>query len=337
MNNDIDIVLTWVNNSDPQWLKDYYSFKKKDNSKTSGQQRFEDLDLLQFIFRGIEKFMPWIRKIHLVTADQVPPWLNLDHPKLNLVSHKQIFPDNSYLPTFNSNAIEMCFCNISDLSEKFIYFNDDMFVINPLNKKRFFDKNLPKDFLALKLLHHDGVFTHILHSTMEVINEELEGKVNFILKNCFKMFNSKYGFLINARNFILLHFTPFSLFQIYHHPQPLLKSKVIEITKRHPIPIEITRRNRFRSPTDITQYIFRYINLIQGNFIPYYPHDAIYIPITKKINLEKELKSLNNKTKYNLVCFNEHDYFDTKQYKAIKTLINEYLKSILPTKSSYEY
>ena len=57
-----------------------------------------------------------------------PDWLNLDHPKLKLVTHKEFMP-NEYLPTYNSAAIELNLHRIEGLSENYLYFNDDMYLI----------------------------------------------------------------------------------------------------------------------------------------------------------------------------------------------------------------
>lgn len=337
MSNNIDIVLTWVNNKDPEWLKDYlFYLDNKFNKEIAGQQRFEHLESLQYIFRGVENFLPWVRQIHFVTAEHVPDWLNLDHPKLHLISHSQIFSEKSYLPTFNSNAIEMCFLNIPDLAEKFIYFNDDMFVVKPLNTSRFFAKNIPKDFFALKILHHDGIFSHGLHSTMRIINKEIKNKKKFFFSNFFKIFNINYGIKINFRNFLLIPFTPFSLFQIYHHPQPLLKSSLIEIIKKYPVEINNTRASRFKSPTDVSPYIFRFINLVNGKFSPFYPRDTFYFDVKEISELKNQLVKVINKKNINFVCFNEHPDFDPENYETFKRLIREYLDSVLPDKSSYE-
>lgn len=337
MNEKIDIVITWVNSNDPKWQEKYYFYLNKTAEKnSSGKQRFEDLNTLKYIFRGIERFLPWVRKVLFVTADQTPEWLNINHPKLNLVSHKDIFPNESYLPTFNSNAIEMCFSNIDGLSEKFIYFNDDTFVIKKINEDRFFYQNKPKDFLALKVLHHDGLFSHGLHSTMEVINKEVKNKKNFILKNFFKIFNIKYGITINLRNFLLLPLTPFSLFEIYHHPQPLLKSILIEAVNKYPLEVNNTRANRFRSPTNVSPYMYRFINLIKGNFMPFYPRDALYVDVKEINELKDQIEGLKNNKTINFVCFNEHPNFNPDDYDAFKKLVRDYLDSILPDKSSYE-
>jgi hypothetical protein len=336
MKSDIDVVITWVNNNDPLWQKEYFKYLiSAEDKESSGRQRFENLNSLHYIFRGIDRFMPWVRKIHFVTANQTPSWLNIKHPKLNLVAHKKIFPNEKDLPTFNACAIEMCFSNIPDLAEMFIYFNDDTFVLNKAEKSRFFENGMPKDFLALRVLNHDGIFSHILHSNMQLIDKLLIRKMDFIVKNIFKIFSPKYGFLINLRNLLLLQ-QKFSLFQIYHHPQPLLKQNIIEIEERFPEVVKKTRSSRFKNATDINQYVFRYVNLLKGDFVPYYPHDVVCVSVKNINDFEDKVNQLRGMKKIAFVCFNEHPNFDYENYDKFKSLINGYLNNILPDKSSYE-
>lgn len=72
----------------------------------SAAHRYADNDELRFSIRSVEKFAPWVRNIYLVTNGQVPSWLDLTHPKVHLVTHENIFPNRSHLPTFSSPAIE---------------------------------------------------------------------------------------------------------------------------------------------------------------------------------------------------------------------------------------
>ncbi len=90
--------------------------------------RFRDMGTLQYMFRSFELFTPWVRKIHFVTYGHTPSWLNINHPKIKIVRHEDILTKDA-LPTFICGAIELAFCNIDDLSERFVYFNDDMFII----------------------------------------------------------------------------------------------------------------------------------------------------------------------------------------------------------------
>ena len=87
--------------------------------------------------------MPWIDKIHLVTNGQKPSFLTEEFIKMYntiLVTHEQIFKGyEQFLPVFNSQTIEAMLWNIPQLSEDFIYFNDDFFVVSPVKKIDFFD------------------------------------------------------------------------------------------------------------------------------------------------------------------------------------------------------
>lgn len=89
-------------------------------------RRFADHDELLYSLRSVDEHMPWVRYVWIVTNGQTPSWLNLTHPKIRMVDHKDIFKWPEHLPTFNSLAIEAHIHLIPGLSEHFIYFNDDM-------------------------------------------------------------------------------------------------------------------------------------------------------------------------------------------------------------------
>ncbi|KAM4676644.1 N-acetylglucosamine-1-phosphotransferase subunits alpha/beta [Discoglossus pictus] len=88
--------------------------------------RFEDNEELRYSLRSIEKHAPWVRHIFIVTNGQIPSWLNLDNPRITIVTHQDIFQNASHLPTFSSPAIEAHIHRIPGLSQKFIYMNDDV-------------------------------------------------------------------------------------------------------------------------------------------------------------------------------------------------------------------
>jgi hypothetical protein len=88
--------------------------------------RFQDNSELQYSLRSVARFAPWIRHIYIVTNGQIPTWLNLDHPRLSVIAHADIFPNKSHLPTFSSPAIEAHLHRIPGLSPNFLYLNDDV-------------------------------------------------------------------------------------------------------------------------------------------------------------------------------------------------------------------
>ena len=100
--------------------------------------RFADSQELRYSLRSLERYAPWVRRVFLVTNGQIPDWLALDGQRLTLVTHEDIFPDPSHLPTFSSPAIEAHLHRIPGLSEHFLYFNDDVLLGQPVWPEDFF-------------------------------------------------------------------------------------------------------------------------------------------------------------------------------------------------------
>ena len=72
----------------------------------------------------------------------VPKWLNTAHEKIQIVKHED-FMAPAYLPTFNINSIELNLHRIKGLSEHFVFFNDDMFLIDFVRPEDFSKTDFP--------------------------------------------------------------------------------------------------------------------------------------------------------------------------------------------------
>ncbi len=68
--------------------------------------RYADYEQLRYSLRSLEKYAPWVRNVFIVTSGQIPYWLDLDNPRIKIVTHDEIFENKSHLPTFSSPAIE---------------------------------------------------------------------------------------------------------------------------------------------------------------------------------------------------------------------------------------
>ena len=134
----IDLLLTYVNPSDEVWRRQYERW----HSLNIDSARFRDWGTFKYWFRSVDAHMPWVRKIHILVSneEQLPDWLNPD--TVNIVTHADIMP-KEILPTFNSFTIEMFFDRIDDLSECFVYSNDDTFVTSDVKETDFFEDGLP--------------------------------------------------------------------------------------------------------------------------------------------------------------------------------------------------
>lgn len=147
MEKTIDYVFPYVDCDDPSWVEEYnkYAPKKRtaENKWATDMSRFRSNDLLKYVFRSIEKNMPFIRKVHMIVMSdsQVPEWINRD--MVDIIYHKDYIPEE-YLPTFNSNTIETFMGKLPGVSERFIYGNDDMFITSPCTEKDFFSGQTTK-------------------------------------------------------------------------------------------------------------------------------------------------------------------------------------------------
>ena len=86
-NEKIDFVILWVDGNDPNWLEEknkYIGIKGDSNIN-----RFRNCDNLQYLFRGIEKYAPWVNKVFFITWGHLPKWLNTNNEKLEIVKHKK--------------------------------------------------------------------------------------------------------------------------------------------------------------------------------------------------------------------------------------------------------
>ncbi len=137
MTKDVDAVYTWVDGSDPAFQRALRQHAPV--ASAEGEfRRYRNCGELRFSVHSLLRFAPWLRRIHILTNGQVPQWLDRSDPRIRLVTHAEVFPEPNCLPTFNSNAIEMCLHRIPGLSRRFLYFNDDVFLGRSVRMSDFF-------------------------------------------------------------------------------------------------------------------------------------------------------------------------------------------------------
>ena len=149
----VDAVITWVDGSDKDLIKKKakYLNSEKESKIQNVKTRYNQVGEIEFVIKSIIKFAPFINNIFIVTDNQTPKtidnsnrWRKEYREKLKVVDHKEIFRDFiEFLPTFNSTTIETMLHYIPDLSEHFIYFNDDMFLIKPTKISDWFKDGIP--------------------------------------------------------------------------------------------------------------------------------------------------------------------------------------------------
>ncbi|MBE2895832.1 glycosyl transferase [Pasteurellaceae bacterium HPA106] len=338
----IDFVLPWVDGSDEAWLSEKSKYSpSQNNTYNAGLMRYRDWGTLKYVLRGIEKNCPWYNKIFIITMNQFPSWLNLDHPKVKIIDHKELFYNKEDLPTFNSSAIEMNLANLPMLSEHFIYLNDDLFILKSTPIERFFKNSLPVDFFSHGWLKRNYIFeklrgmntwAHSIKNNINLINKKIDlDKISNEM-----LFHSSYPLSIKLSNFLFKYVYKKVLWlEHYHQPMPYLKSSLCVVREIFENEMTICSHNKFRNNNDLTQYIYRYWNLTNGIFYPSKFSDHIYFKIKNKTDMNQCLKVIDD---YRFVCANDSvdDTIDISEVEEIISLLQQKLSMLLPDKASFE-
>lgn len=332
MDEKIDFVVTWVDGSDPEWLAEK---SKYTNISDNSINRYKDWGLLKYWFRGVEKFAPWVNKIYFITWGHLPEWLDTTNPKLVIVNHKDYIP-KEYLPTYNSNVIELNINRIKELSEHFVLFNDDTFLINNTKPTDFFVNGNPCDTVALSVHcpKKSAIIQTIANNNVSIINEHFDFRKS-IKQNFGKWFNLKNGSLI-FRTLALLNCPRFPGFYQSHLPASHKKSVFDEVWKAETEIMELTSHNRFRKSDEVNHWMMKAWYIAQGNVHVRSPKfgKVFYIREYSKKLYDCLLNYINHQ-KVKCICINDSDSTDEYFEKAIPEIINCF-EHILPEKSKFE-
>ena len=206
----IDFIIAYVNNQDLVWRNTYISYCKKNNLN----ERIVDLlgsryGGITFIYDQIDlvnKNMPWINKIYLLLSNKEQIIESLLPSNVVIVYHEQFIP-YQFLPTFNSTTIEMFLWNIPNLSEYFIYANDDMLPIGKLEPNDFFsDGKIKIEWRKDEFFACSNMYSHQCNNNCVSLTKKLGIKYDNILlrpihsftpmikshcKECFKLIQDR--------------------------------------------------------------------------------------------------------------------------------------------------
>ena len=317
--------------NDPKWQTEFFKYSKDKNNSKNGvsKARFRDNGLLRYWFRGVEKFAPWVRKIHFVTSGQTPEWLDVNNPKIHLVNHSDFVPAQ-FLPTYNSVVIERYLHKIPTLSEHFVYFNDDFFMINTVEKERFFKNGLPCDIAVFDYNPSWSQWYVRIKNNIRLINRHFDKK-EVMAQWHDKWFDKSYGMKMRW-NYIFKFYNKFTTLRVPHNAQPYLKSTFEEVWAAAEKELTETSSNRFRALTDYTPELFRTWQICKGNFEPYNTYkDTKMFPLM--VRPKQAVKAIQQQS-YTLICLNDNVHI--RDYDLVMGNIRNAFQQILPEKSSFE-
>ncbi len=336
----IDFVIAWVDSSDSKWLTEKQKFEEKTDiyvgkDDANADCRYRNDGLLKYWFRSIERFVPWVNKIHFVTCGQKPDWLNENNTRINLVNHEDYIP-SKYLPTFCSRTIELNFHRISGLSEKFVYFNDDMFLLQPVKEDFFFKSGNPVLDTNLRYTNKVGYnnWSRVLFNDYCVVNKSFDIS-NSIWNNRKKWFSVKdLGWKRALINFICYLANKTLPVSIYGHvASPHLKSTLQELWEKCPDIMEQTSMHKFRTDNQVNQWLLCAWNQAKGLF---YPAREVRLGRCYSIspnNVEEICNAIINQS-FPQICINDSKNNTTYDYCMEK--IAKAFESLFPDKSEFE-
>lgn len=297
----IDFVVTWVDGSDPAWLSERMRYAEAGDSS---KERFRDWDMMRYWFRGVEQFAPWVNKIHFVTWGHVPSWLNKEHPKLHVVRHDEFIP-SEYLPTFSSHTIEWNVHRIEGLGERFVLFNDDMFLVRHTQREDFFRKGLPCGTPVLqpiKTTFSQGFF--VPFANIAVLNKHFSAQRS-VLSHPLKWLNPVYGSMM-LRTLHMLPYPAFYGLHNFHMPNSFLKQAFVDLWNEEGDYLNEVCTHRFRHKTDANQWLALGWQFAKGEFSPRSPN------VGKLFNLQDDcLRKLDAIEEYlqggrgYMICIND--------------------------------
>lgn len=310
---DIDLVYLWVDGSDPVWAakRDATIGKPVDKAGANCSGRYADNDELKYSLRSVELYAPWIRRIHIVTDNQTPRWLDTSNPKIRIVDHREILPAES-LPCFNSGVLEHFLPRIPDLAEHFLFANDDMLLNKPARPEDFYaEDGLPIIRFTFRPFRKLGLW----------IEEHLLGKSSrdyryrMRVQNAARLVKERYGVYYGGKT--------------HHNIDSYLRSDYMHAYEVFKKEIDATRTNHGRSIDDIQRNLYSYVPLAEGRgHLRYVTRRTSY-----RLHIHKP-KLYGKFHKYNPLFFCMND--SQKACDADRRRSTEFLKRRFPRKSQFE-
>ncbi len=311
----VDVVYTWVDGSDPEWQRRKARALAENtwvgdvSVQAANDSRYTSRDELRYSLRALHCFAPWVRRVFLVTDDQVPDWLDRTHPRLTVVSHREIFGATGTLPTFNSQAIESRLHRIPGLAEHFLYLNDDVILGRPVTPNLFFTP---------------GGLTKFFASAARVDTAPrgpADRPADSAAKNNRRLIQETFGRMLTRK--------------MMHTPHPSRRSVIAEIEERFAEQVTATAGHQFRHPDDISllSSLQQYYAYLTGKAAPgkiRYLYTDLAQPATP-FQLARLLRGRN----VDAFCLNDVDMHSAAVADQ-EELVAEFLPAYLPFTSPFE-
>lgn len=317
----VDAVITWVDGNDPAHklkMERYIGNKRTINSR-SVRMRYDQVNEIEFAVKSILKYAKFIRNIFIVTDNQTPEFLqNVKEVKefsnVYIVDHQIIFEGfEEYLPTFNSMSIESLLFKIPNLSENFIYLNDDFFLLRESNISDFFINEKPIIRGKWTSFYDDIWYKKVQKNIYKLLGKRK--KINaFGFKKSQQLIVKKLGFK--------------KYFHIDHTFTAMRKSVMEEYYTKNPKVLETNIKHRFRSQEQfVNQSLVNHLEIQNNTCVLKYDYQLLYFQSYKKplFWLKFKLNVLSKRKDKLFLCMQSLDQApEDKQKFILDWLDNKY-------------
>ena len=279
---EIDYVVPMVFHEDHMWRENFVKVGSRyTESNPMEFVRYRSWGTEHLLIRCVKKFMPWVRNIYVLLAQESQKQAWMDEEGVRVVYHREFMPEWA-LPTFNSRAIEMFLKDIPGISDYFLYGNDDMFPVNMLTEEDFYVDGLP-------CLHHDEKKFPVAPNNFHLAC--MRG-LNFVAKEFGKHYETTW-------------------FKGGHSITPMLKSTCEYLWERGGDEIRASI-SPFREIKNFNQYIYSWWHHLSGRYVDKMPrreYKGVKFPIADIVS------SLLSDTQ--IVCVNDNECVDNyEEYGA---------------------
>lgn len=300
---DIDLVIPMVFPHDTEWQREYRRCHSGDATKNV---RWRSWGTEELLVQCVMKWMPWIRHIHLLLASesQEQPWMTemtARSQQIIIHYHKDFIPEQ-YLPCYTSCCIEMFLHRIPELSEHFIYGNDDMFPLSPLE---------PEDFFCTQESHGPVL------PCQRLTENPFPANPNTFQRKC-----------LNQQNMVAKPFGKYyarTWLRNGHSMAPMLKSVCEKVWQLHGDEIRRYLSPMKRDEHSYSQYVYVLYQHFAGLYVGHQPR----IQYVGKGTPTNGLAAIIRDPEAGIVCFNDNEHISDweKRAKTVREEISKKLKA----------
>ena len=314
----MDLVYLWCDDADKEWsdMRKAYLPKEKLGKEIICKGRFVQNDELKYSLRSVEKYMPWIKNIYIVSDCKMPQWLNTCHPRIKIVSEKTLL--GKYAPVFNSNAIESCIADIDGLSENFVYMNDDFLLASPVEPADLVDEDgkIICRMTYSKKSGHQSVYCDMIYNMQKVSKHKFGYKCEYFPHHNLDVYNKTAFKKCNAICAELVEQTRNNRFRTAQDWQRVLISYYMLATGVGTLKV-------------LNAYKISWLQWLKHNLLDFGKKDSVVLSLHAKTQTYyKKLK--RHKPKF--LCMEDNEFSNNNDRKRGKA----FLHNLFPDKSEFE-